>query len=282
MSRREWIQFGREVLTIGVVTALALGPAGCQLGALPPGGGGPLPGDLKKLNGLMINDSPADGLLMAARNAAGDAFFVYGTRTASGRLDEVEQILVRTADGAESFIAFESGRPVHAEGPAGDYLHIMYDEVSTERLAGELEIFSAADGTVETFPFDVDLQQAAEQIAERIEQLTGQEVALTTVEDGQLKTGPMQTRITVFSPLFAAVVLPFVLLIEVVTVIVGQVLELISAVATVAVYSVLLVALAPFFAISELLSGSVINIRVVPLFDAFTAIPPPGTIELRD
>jgi hypothetical protein len=275
MISREWIQFGREFLTIAVATSLFIGPAGCQLQALPSGGQS-TPADLKTLTGLFINDSADDGLLMAARGETDDQFFVYGTRSAAGGIDEVEQIVVKTADGGESFVSFESGRPVHAQGPEGSYLHITYDLVELTRLQARVDLFSVDAQSVDSYMVDIDLQRTANEIADRVREVTGMDVPVTTVTGA----GTGKTRVTIFSPFFAGFIAPFVLLINLMTVIIGQIVNFLQALITAVVYSVLLVVLTPFFAIAELLNDTIINIQLVPLFDVFAVLPPPAPVVL--
>lgn len=281
MRTQTWTQYGRDLLTVAVTAVLLIGPAGCRLQSVG-GSDGFSPGDLTSLAGFYIDSDARDGAILAARNDAGDSFFVFGTRDVDGAIEQVEQILVRTADGQESFIAFDSGRPIFAQGPDGSYLNVLYDQVEPTRLMARVELFNAADRSVQTFPVEIDLQQAASAIAQRIRELTGRDVPVTEVTDSGVasKSGPAQVRVTIFSPLFAAVVVPFVLLVNAMTVIVGQILSVLSAIVTTVVYSVLLVVLTPFFAITQLLSDAIVRIQLVPLGDVFSTIPPPATIVL--
>lgn len=279
MTTREWTQFGREFLSIAVTTALFIGPAGCRLQALPSGGSQTTT-DLKTLTGLFINDS-GDGPLMAARGQNGDQFFVYGTRNASGGLEEVQQIVVEQADGSESFVTFESGRPVHAQGPDGSYLHITYDVVETFRLQATVDLFNVDTQTTDSYAVDIDLRETANTIAQRIQDVTGIEVPVTAAADAATAKGiTAQTRITIFSPFFAGFIAPFVILINVMVVVIGQIVNILANAIAAVAYSVMLVVLTPFFAIANLLNDTIVNIQLVPLVDAFTVLPPPLTVVL--
>src|ERR1044072_174852 len=96
--------------------SLVLAPmAGCPRN----GGGGDDDdgGDPKSAPGLYINDDRNADAIVGAPAPDGAVFFVYGKRGAAGALTEVDSIAVSTADGKDAFVAFESGRPVHAQGP---------------------------------------------------------------------------------------------------------------------------------------------------------------------
>ncbi len=278
MTSRGWTQFGREFLTIAVTTSLFIGPTGCQLRALPNGGGSGST-DLKTLTGLFINDSGDDGLLMAARGDNGDQFFVYGTRNAANGIEEIEQIVVKTDDG-ESFVTFERGRPVHAQGPQGSYLHITYESVGLVQLRARVDLFSVDAQSVESFTVDIDLERTANEIADRVREITGTDVPVTTTAAVATGKGLEQTRVTIFSPFFAGFIAPFVLLINLMTVIIGQIVNILADAIAAIAYAVMLVVLTPFFAIAELLNNTIVNIQLVPLFDVFAVLPPPVTIVL--
>ena len=171
-TRSSWRAIAREWFWALTCYSLLIAPFGCELrtgGSLQDGIGAALD------YGLFINEDTDDPLLIAARNSNGDAFFVFGTRDANGNLEEIESISVLTAEGEESFITFELGRPVHIQGPDGSYAHITYTEVSAERLTAGVELYNAATTEKETFQIDIDLEQTAAQIAELVRAATGQE-----------------------------------------------------------------------------------------------------------
>lgn len=285
-TQTSWRQVAREWLAGALIFSLVILTPGCQFQLSGDGLGLNLDGldsdvDLTKLTGLMLEDGNDDGAILAARGTSG-SFFVYGTRDASGGIERVDQILVIDSDGGESFLAFESGRPVHAEGPDGSYVHVIYDTVSNLQLVAQVQIYSVEADEVTSYTVEIDLRETAQAIADRVEEVTGVEVATTEVTAGVTleKSGSDQTRVTIFSPLFSAIVLPFVALMNAMTVILGQILTALSAIVTAIVYSVLLVALSPFILVAELLSNSIVNIRLLSLTDVFGALPPPNVITL--
>ena len=258
--------------------SLLIAPFGCQLqGSLFDTGG--------ELNtssaGLFINDDLDDPLLIAGRNGAGDAFFVYGTRDADGNLAEIESILVRTADGQESFITFESGRPVHAQGPDGSYVHISYVEVSSSRLAATAVLYNADTGQEQSFTADVDLEQTAAEIAGLVQRVTGQELKTTELASKGLdKDGLRALRVTVYSPLFTLFVVPLVTAVTLMIVVLGQILVAVYYLVVATLQAVLLSVFSPLFLVAALLSEVVLRVEFVPFTDLFIKIPPPPVVIL--
>jgi len=231
--------------------------------------------------GLFINNDSGDPLLIAGRGADGDAFFVYGTRDANGNLAEIDSIIVETAGGERSFVTFESGRPVHVQGPDGSYAHISYEEVSQSRLTATAEVFNAQTGAQQTYVVDVDLDLAVDQIAALVEQATGRQLKTTSLNKQMFDKDTLRgQRVTIFSPLFALFVVPLVAAVTVMTVVLGQILVFVYEVVVVALQTVLLVIFSPVFLIAQLLSEVVVRVEFVPLMDLFISIPPPPTIIL--
>lgn len=271
----------REWLVALCAYSLLIAPFGCQLqrSLLDDDG---LAGELSTRSaGLFINDDLDSPLLIAGRNNAGDAFFVYGTRDADGNLAEIESIVVRTADGEESFVTFESGRPVYAQGPDGSYVHITYQEVSPSRLTATAELYNAQTEAKESYTVDIDLAQTAQQIARLVEEATGQELKTTTLAARSLDKDDLRSlRITIFSPLFTLFVVPLVAAVTVMTVILGQVLVLVYKTVVVAIQAVLLAVFSPLFLVASLLSETIVRIEFVPFSDLFITIPPPPIIIL--
>ena len=184
-TNTSWSTIGREWFWMLTCYSLVIAPFGCQLlSGRPDDGLGVGVGPALE-TGLFINEDPDDPLLVAGQNAGGDAFFVFGTRDQSGDLEEIESISVRTADGEESFVVFESGRPVHIQGPDGSYLHISYEEISPERLSANVELYDANTTEKSTYTVDIDLEQTAAEIAELVRSVTGQEMEATTLVGGQ-------------------------------------------------------------------------------------------------
>ncbi|RMF85207.1 MAG: hypothetical protein D6744_01830 [Planctomycetota bacterium] len=274
--RREWI---------GAIAAFSVFWA--PLGGCPRGGGAfnfdDLSGDvdLSTAAGLFLNDGSGENVVAAARGASGDVFFAYGSRNDAGDIEQITALLARTADGRESFITFDDGRPVHAQGPDGSYAHVTYEEVSSTQLRGTVDFYNAQDDTTTSQIVDIDLQQTAAEIAAFIEQRTGESIATTEVIDATAKTtNRQQVRITIFNPLFSGIVLPLVAAVGAMTILLGQIFVALYATLVAAVQAVLVAVFSPLFLIADLLSQTVVNIRLVPLFDVFAVLPPPPTVVL--
>lgn len=222
---------------------------------------------------MYINDDAASAVQIAGRNDANDSFYVFGTRSSTGRLEEVESIVIQQANGDRSFVIFESGRPVHIQGPDGSYAHVEYQEISSTRLAGSIDLFDAATGNVETYTADIDLQQTLANVAALVEQSTGRSLDVVAVSgDDTLDTGKSRDRSSVITiiPLYAVMVIPFVAAVGIMTVILGQIVYAIAAAVTAAIEAVVLAAFLPLFIIGELLGDTVLRIRVIPLTAVFT------------
>ncbi len=308
-SRCEWRAAAREWFVALVCYSLVIAPFGCRLpsfaplddlpGSANPGGTG------EPTAGLFIESDFTTSHLLGGRNAGGDSFFVYGTRDSQGNLQEIQSILIRTADGQETFLAFESGRPVHARGPDGSYVHVTYSEISLDRLKAAAELYNAATGEKQIYPVEIDLRQTATQVAELVHSITGRELEVLTEdqaragaggttrrldapagENGHLTcypeklSGLERVRITIFSPLFGIFVLPLVALVALTSVILGQILVAMYAVVAVTVQAVLLMVFAPLFLIGELLGRAIVRIELVPLAAIFDRIPPPPIVLL--
>ncbi len=263
-------RLAREWLVALLSYALLVAPFGCQFAADLGDGGDDL---TTKSAGLFLNSDVFSPLLIAGRNAAGDAFFVYGSRALNGGIREVESLRVRTAAGEDSFIVFEQGRPVHAEGADGSYVTITYDEVSAERLKGSALAYDATTGQTQTFPIDVDLRETAAQVAENVATLTGQTLQVPEVPADTGKALQSALRITVDSSLFTLMVLPLVLMVDLCVVVMGQVLAAMFVAVAAVTKAALLVAFAPLFLVAALLGEVLVRVEYVPLWSVFVSLP---------
>jgi hypothetical protein len=281
--RQTFRQVAREWLVACTAYALLVAPFGCQfqldllgdqLGNSDNGGGDDL---TTHSAGLFLNQDTTDPLIVAGRNDAGDAFFVYGIRRSNGAVGEVDSILLKTAAGERSLIAFELGRPVYLEGPDGSYVKISYPEVSVERLTATAEVFDAQNDTTQTANVDVDLQKTAQEVAQTVEQLTGRTLAVPLVPP--LGTAKWQQR-TLGPVLMALAVIPMVLLAEAMTVIVGQIMAELITTVTAAVQAAVIVACSPLFLFASLMSEVTVRVESVPLLDIFIELPPPPVIDV--
>lgn len=259
---------------------LLVTPFGCQFQTLLNDEGGPLGGDSEVLGvsttGMFIADDTDDSLLIAGRSPADGSYFVYGLRDDAGNLARIDSILLRDEDGGESFIAFEDGWPVHVEAADGSYAHITYTEISQERLTAEVELLNLSDGFNETYLVDVDLQQAAEQVAELVAGVTGRQLETPAPVDDSAKDGGRRQRITIFSPLFAIFVLPLVAIVTLTVVVVGQIVAAIAQ----AIHDVAVIIFSPLFIIGGLINNTIGRIRIVPLSEVFDRLPPPPVVRL--
>jgi hypothetical protein len=104
--------------------------------------------------------------------------YIYGTFKSDGNIDEITGAVLRDKDGSEAGVVFENGRPTSAYGFDGTTLDITYDEVTQTRLKGQVDIHFADSDVAEndrdqTINFDVDLEQAAAELAQRVADLLG-------------------------------------------------------------------------------------------------------------
>lgn len=273
----------REWLVALCAYALLVAPVGCEFSSSllndVTGGDEPLS---TASTGLFISDDAADGLLLAGRGDSGDAFFVFGARDASGRLAEVDAISVRAADGGESFITFESGRPVHAQAADGSYAHVTYTEISSTRLTGVVDLFDASSGAAESHVVQVDLEQAAQTIADQVEALTGLELPVTKAPaESRSKADGRSVRITIFSPLFALMVVPFIAVMALTTLILGQVLLALVSVVVVLVEATVVAIFAPLFVAARVLSRVVARTFRTSLHVVFDVLPVLPVVIIR-
>lgn len=272
----------REWLAGLASLSLIVAPFGCQLtdGSSGGGGGGGGAADDPNRAGLFIGETSDGPLLLAARNAQGDALFAYGTRDAAGYLREVDSIVIRTAAGEESFILFESGRPTRVQGPDGSFARIVYAEVSAQRLAGTVELFDAASGATESHAVDIDLTLSAAQVAEQVRAATGRMLETVALDDFATakalgaKADHELARITIFSPFFAFFVAPFVAIVSTLTIIVGQIVTVLFAVVSTVVRALVLAVFAPVFLLTAILGGASVRVELLPLSTLFSTVPP--------
>jgi hypothetical protein len=173
-------RFGREWLIAFLSYALLVAPFGCQFQSAVLDGSGTGTDTSANLGptsvGLFVNDDLTSPVVAAARNAAGDAFFVYGTRTFDGGLGEVSEILVETAAGQQSFIKFDKGRPVRLQGPDGSNLQIAYTQITPIHLIAQAAAFDPNGTQLASQTADIDLTQTAQQVAQMVQSVTGQTV----------------------------------------------------------------------------------------------------------
>jgi hypothetical protein len=155
-----------------------MGPAGCNGFRLPGvpslySSGNPL--------GFLINSDTNSNVLGGIRLADGSSVYVFGTFQENGNIEKITGAAVRDTDGNEASIIFEDGRPTKARGFDGSTLEITYDEVGIERLKGHVDLYFAGENVAEEdreqrVEFDVNLQEAAVDLANRVADLLGLEI----------------------------------------------------------------------------------------------------------
>ncbi|MEW6253523.1 MAG: hypothetical protein AB1716_23005 [Planctomycetota bacterium] len=272
-------RLGREWLVALCSYALVVAPFGCQIeGALidGSGGGGDDTGPGLTSVGLFVNTDLTSPVIAGGRNAAGDTFFVYGGRSAEGRIARLDSILVRTAAGAESFIRFEAGRPVRLQGADGANLQITYQEVSATRLLAQATAFDASGAQVAAQTIDINLQRTAEQVAQMVQSVTGRTLVVPDegdVDAAKLLNGKtdarQQGRFIALTVAVALVVLSRVLIGTS-----GQVLNTLFEGLAASVATLLLAIYSPVFLFAALLAEVVSNVFSTPLLRVFVYLPP--------
>ncbi|MCK4343583.1 MAG: hypothetical protein KAY37_17865 [Phycisphaerae bacterium] len=294
-TRRLLRRLGREWLVALASYALLIAPFGCEFEAqlldldflLPgsSGASGTNGGLTTSSAGFFVNEDTSSSLLVAGRNSDGDAFFVYGTRTTDGGIHSVESILVKTADGAESYIVFEEGRPVLLKGPDGSYVRLDYTETSEVRLAADVTVYDATAGTTETTEVEIDIAQiqagllaAAGVGAEIIEDLTGQQVGVPESPEG---AGAKWQHRAISTWLLAIAVVPLVVVSQFALAIMGQVMQAVFVSVTAALQSAVVTAFTPLIVFSSLLGDTLIRVEAIPLFEVFIELPSRPQIDIE-
>lgn len=279
MSTRKLVrQLVREWLVTLLALSLVIAPFGCQLQSIFDGGADNTGGNTLDTHtaGMFLNEDTRDPLMVAGRNAAGDAFYVYGTRAVGGAVGEVESILIRTAAGQQALIVFELGRPVYLEGPDGSYARITYNEVSLQRLQATVVVYDAVTQTTETAEAEVDLQKSAAEVAALVESVTGRTLEIPTAPADTAKLSQRA-----LGPLLQVLlVVPILALSHLMIVIMGQLMTAVFAAVTVAFQAAVVAAFWPLFVFAALLGEVTIRVESVPLLDIFIELPPPPDIRV--
>lgn len=274
---REWF---RGLVCLSVIIAPM---AGCPQNGGSVGGGNSN-GDDTPSSGLFVNENNADKLMVAAKGADGSSFFVFGQRGSAGGLQEVESILVKTTDNKDAFVTFESGRPVHAEGPDGSYAHITYSNVTPTSLDASVDLKNATDGSVTNYQTSIDLRESLNDLADQLHDRTG--ISFTPVQvldNGTIETGKAMhrsgVRVTII-PIFAILIVPLVAVIYAMVEILAQVVYALFAIVAAAIQLVLVAIFSPIFLIADLLGDTVVRIRFSPLISIFSVLPDAPVVVL--
>lgn len=166
-------------------SVLIAGPAGCQTGAFGTDPFGFLnigtPGTPNPF-GLLINTDLASDLLGAVRLNNGDNVFLYGKFQESGLIERIDGASYRNANGQVAKVELTNGLVSRATGFDGSAITMTYDEISTERLKGQVDLTFAGiegDDGHQSIPFDIDLAQAVQDVASEIQDYLGIDVSQT-------------------------------------------------------------------------------------------------------
>lgn len=262
----------REWLIALSAYALLVAPFGCELQSqiLNPGGDTTAGGTIDP--GLHINEDLSHPLIAAGRAASGDAFYIYGTRQASGSIGEVQSILIRTADGRESFIVFELGRPTYLQGADGSSITIDYTEVGATRLAATVDVYDAVSGTTETVTTDIDLQKTAQDVAATIADLSGLQIDVPVATDVE----GLKASARAFGPLMVGLVAASLVVVsQALIIILGQVMEAVYAAVSYAMQIAVMAAFMPIYWFASLLGEVTVSIGAAPLVDVIIEVPTP-------
>jgi hypothetical protein len=158
-------------------SVLIAGPAGCQTGIFDFGT--PVTGGSNPF-GLLINNNTASDILGAIRLANGDNVFLFGKFQESGLIERIDGASFRNSAGQVAKVELTNGLVSKATSFDGSTLTMTYDEISTARLRGTVDLFFAAltgDDANQSIPFDIDLAQAAADVATDIQNFLGIDIS---------------------------------------------------------------------------------------------------------
>ena len=177
-----------QLLTSLLGALMILGPAGCTsfLSNFSPTTGG---GDGF---GILVNTKTSSNTLGALRLVTGESVFLFGSFDANGLIREISSALLVDEQGREAGVVFDNGLIKKATSYDGSTIDFTYDEVSTKRLTGHVDLFFAgvpeADQN-QTVEFDVDLEQAAAELAALVQDLLGLDVSSEEPPENPLAKG---------------------------------------------------------------------------------------------
>ncbi|MEK6642614.1 MAG: hypothetical protein AABZ08_01795 [Planctomycetota bacterium] len=157
---------------------MAIGAPGCNGFTLNIGSGGVVTNSL----GFLLNTDTSSDLLGALRLEDGNSVYVYGTHGPDGNIGDVQAAVIRDAAGNESSVNFDGGLLSKAKGSDGSTIAVTYDERTTARLRGHMDlVFAGADPGAENqrVDFDIDLTQALADFADQFKQVTGIDISST-------------------------------------------------------------------------------------------------------
>ena len=259
---------GQFIMALAGVS-LIIAPFGCETLSMFDDGNGRF--------GWFINDDTSKDVLLGVRAPSEASLFAYGTFTQDGNIETITAVVLRDPDGNESFIGLdENGRPVHLQIADGSYGHIEYDVATDLRVAGRIELYDAGEGTTESVPFDVDLDETLATLAAQLEELTGQGIEVLPDPNARTVSGASKggnrNAETVVYPIFA---LPFVAMAYAISYVATAITAAIVNVVGLAIKATLMAVFAPIYLLTEV-TGAVLFLPVMTLslLSAFGTIPP--------
>ncbi len=233
---------------VSATAMVAVFAAGCfELG----GGAG-------DLFGTIVNTDTSKDLIGGVRLRSEEAAYAFGRFDSNGEVAEITSVVFRDGSGQTATLHLESGRPSRAIGFDGSRLQIIYHEVTTQRLRGQV-IFTPAGGSAQTYDFDVDLQQTAQQVADLIEETLGIEITNQPPPDDTTtarSTGaPADPREKTAVEGVVVLAVPVILVVTGFTInlVLGQILKAMVDLADAIVKSFIVAALTPFVFMGNLL-----------------------------
>lgn len=238
-------------------------------------------GDVKSSFGTFVNTDVASGVLGAIRLATGESAFIFGSYQANGQIEEITGAVLVDAQDRRASVSFESGRLKHASSFDGSTLDVTYDEVGPTRLAGRVDLFIAeapASDQNQSVAFDVDLEQAAADLADAVWTLLTLSISDAEPPDNPLDGKPRladagirkddAAQVILFAAFhvsaFAAIGFAMV---QIVTGCVRAVLNLVVGVVAAITKTVVVAVFRPFMILGDLLRSAVINPIITLNFD---------------
>lgn len=250
--------------------ALVIAPFGCETAVvLDPGNV-----SLDKV-GFAFNKDASSDLLMSLSGEDGNTVFVFGSRNETS-ITSISAVTIRDADGNESFITFESGRPVHVQAADGSYAHITYQNVGLDGLQALVDIYDAVEDTDDQVVIDIDLQETLATWAQRFEEETNVELpVVNAVGEDQAKTlNAAQAGGVVFVPVF---VVPFTTLVTTTSLILSQVFVYMVRFVALATASIITAIMYPFIVLAEITRTALVLpaviIDMITFFDVVPTVP---------
>lgn len=152
-------------------SVLIAGPAGCQTGLFNIG----VPGTTNPF-GLLVNTDLGSDLLGAVRLDNGDNVFMYGKFLDSGLIERIDGAAYRNANGQVAKVELTNGLVTKATSFDGSSITMTYEEISTQRLKGRVDlVFAGIEGVdgMQSIPFDIDLAQAVDDVTMELENYLG-------------------------------------------------------------------------------------------------------------